>query len=104
MPRHLFCPMKKQLILRNWKVSFFKDFDPQDMAERMLVHDLAVTAWKKLRLDRVSNAVMTSPFNKALTWLDLSKENVSIDDEYLPLLRDLSIYTPDFIDENLKHL
>lgn len=83
---------------------FFEDFDPQDMAERLLVHDLAVITWKKLRLDRVSNAVMTSAFNKPLTWLDLSNEKVAIDDEYLPLLSDLSLFTPAFIEENLKQL
>jgi hypothetical protein len=35
-----------------------EDFDPVGLAESAMVHDLAVLSWKKLRIDRVENAVM----------------------------------------------
>jgi hypothetical protein len=41
--------LKRQLV---------EDFDPVGLAEAAMVHDLAVLSWKKLRIDRVENAVM----------------------------------------------
>jgi hypothetical protein len=44
-----------------------KDFVPVGMAEAAMVHDLAVLTWKKLRVDRVEQAVMTQMVTMPLT-------------------------------------
>ena len=35
---------------------FLHDFDPSDVAQSVLVHQLAVITWKKLRLDRIEHS------------------------------------------------
>ncbi len=81
-----------------------RDFSPKDMAERILVHDLSVITWKKLRLDRVEHAVMMAVINKPVTLNDLRREGISLDYDYESLIKDLGDYTDDFITENRVHL
>jgi len=81
-----------------------RDFSPKDVSERILIHDLAVTTWKKLRLDRVEHAVMMAAINKPVTLNDLRREGISLDYDYEPLIKDLGDYTDDFIAENRVHL
>ncbi len=81
-----------------------RDFSPKDMAERILVHDLSVITWKKLRLDRVEHAVMMAAINKPVTLNDLRREGISLDYDYESLIKDLGDYTDDFITENRVHL
>jgi len=81
-----------------------RDFSPKDVAERILIHDLAVTTWKKLRLDRVEHAVMMAAINKPVTLNDLRRDGISLDYDYETLIKDLGDYTDDFIIENRVHL
>ena len=41
------------------EAELMRDFEPVGMAEKAMVHDLAVLTWKKLRIDRVEHSRMT---------------------------------------------
>ena len=55
-----------------------RDFSPKDMAERILVRDLAVITWKKLRLGCIEHAVMLSVLNKPVTLISLTARELPI--------------------------
>jgi hypothetical protein len=40
-------PGESEADLRNLEEQLVRDFSPKDMAERILIHDLAVITWKK---------------------------------------------------------
>lgn len=42
---------------------FINDFKPQDIAGAQLVHDMAVVVWKRMRLERIENKVLTELLN-----------------------------------------
>ena len=97
-------PGESEADFRSLEEQLVRDFSPKDMAERILVHDLAVITWKKLRLDRVEHAVMLSAINRPVKLIELNREGLHLSHEYMPLIHDLSIYTKDFIAENRLHL
>lgn len=80
------------------------DFAPKDVVEGLLIHDLAVLALKKLRLDRVEHKVMMAVINKPITSAELSQEGVSINWNDLSLIQDLTVYTEEFIEELKSNL
>jgi hypothetical protein len=97
-------PGESEADFRNLEEQLVRDFSPKDMAERILIHDLAVITWKKIRLNRVEHAVMLSAFNRSVSIVELAREGVSIGYDYESLIKDLSIFTDDFIAENRVHL
>jgi hypothetical protein len=97
-------PGESEADFKHLEEQLVRDFSPKDMAERILVHDLSVITWKKLRLDGVEHAVMMAAINKPVTLNDLRREGISLDYDYEPLIKNMSIYTDDFIAENRAHL
>lgn len=63
---------------KNLEEQLVRDFSPKDMAERILIHDLAVITWKKIRLNRLEHTVMLSAFNKPVSIVELEREGVLI--------------------------
>ena len=49
---------------------FVRDFRPEDMAEIAMVRDLAVLAWKKIRLENLELRFILSRLNESLSFLD----------------------------------
>ena len=49
---------------------FIRDFHPEDMAEIAMVRDLAVLAWKKIRLENLELRFILSRLNEPLSFLD----------------------------------
>ena len=49
----LILPGEDENEFRQMEEQFARDFDPRDMAEMAMVRDLAVLAWKKVRLENV---------------------------------------------------
>ena len=49
---------------------FVGDFHPEDMAEIAMVHDLAVLAWKKIRLENLELRFILARFNESLSYSD----------------------------------
>jgi len=43
--------------------NFIGDFKPQDIVGAQLVHDMAVVVWKRMRLERIENKVLTELLN-----------------------------------------
>ena len=43
--------------------NFIGDFKPQDIVGAQLVHDIAVVVWKRMRLERIENKVLTELLN-----------------------------------------
>jgi hypothetical protein len=46
---------------------FMNDFEPQGVVETSMVHELAVLAWKKLRLERVEHQLMRDQLKSPIT-------------------------------------
>ena len=46
---------------------FMNDFEPQGVVESSMVHELAVLAWKKLRLERVEHQLMRDKLKSPIT-------------------------------------
>ena len=46
---------------------FMNDFEPQGVVESSMVHELAVLAWKKLRLERVEHQLMRDQLKSPIT-------------------------------------
>lgn len=46
---------------------FMNDFEPQGVVETSMVHELAVLAWKKLRLERVEHQLMRDQLKAPIT-------------------------------------
>jgi hypothetical protein len=97
-------PGESEADFKHLEEQLVRDFSPKDMTERILVHDLAVITWKKLRLDRVEHAVMIASINRPVTLMELSREGLSLGYDYESLIKDIAIYTDDFIGENRVHL
>ena len=86
---------------------FVRDFDPRDMAEIAMVRDLAVLAWKKIRLENVELRVTLHRLNQPPDYHEkretryLSKELVEAH------LQDLPSYTQNYhktLESTLVHL
>lgn len=97
-------PGENESDFRQLEEQLVRDFSPNDAAELILVHDLAVITWKKLRLSRLEHHVMVHELNKPVSWGELDKEGVAIPYEARHFLNDLSLFTDTFIKQNRKHL
>ena len=51
---------------------FLHDFDPSDVAQSVLVHQLAVITWKKLRLDRIEHSNFLGFIHREFLQLELA--------------------------------
>lgn len=56
-------PGEDETAFRQLEAQFIRDFAPRDIAEATMVRDLAVLAWKKMRLDRIEHTAMMRELN-----------------------------------------
>lgn len=101
---------------------FINDFKPQDIAGSQLVHDMAVVVWKRMRLERIENKVLTelldAPIRDEETqdalylWRPEIAELVSVIDQFndkclretnFALEYALMLEIPEFTDEEILH-
>jgi hypothetical protein len=66
----LILPGEDESQFRQIEDQFVRDFHPEDMAEIVLVRDLAVLAWKKIRLENLELRFILSRLNEPLSFLD----------------------------------
>lgn len=66
----LILPGEDESQFRQIEDQFARDFRPEDMAEIAMVRDLAVLAWKKIRLENLELRFILSRLNEPLSFLD----------------------------------
>ena len=92
----LILPGEQESDYRQIEEQFVRDFDPRDMAEIAMVRDLAVLAWKKIRLENVELRVTLNRLS------ELPKPSEKYETRYLSKdlvvqhLADLPTYTSDY--------
>ena len=58
---------------------FMVDFAPQDIAESVMVRDLAITTWKKLRLEGLEQSSLVRTLNARIKAEEYSRNGIEID-------------------------
>ena len=66
----LILPGEDESQFRQIEDQFVRDFHPEDMAEIAMVRDLAVLAWKKIRLENLELRFILTRFNESLSYSD----------------------------------
>lgn len=61
--RDIVLPTESRTDFEGLHQQFINDFKPQDIAGAQLVHDMAVVVWKRMRLERIENKVLTELLN-----------------------------------------
>ena len=68
----LILPGEDESQFRQIEDQFIRDFRPEDMAENAMVRDLAVLAWKKIRLENLEQRIALARLNAPLEYFDKS--------------------------------
>jgi hypothetical protein len=63
-------PGEDESQFRQIEDQFVRDFRPEDMAEIAMVHDLAVLAWKKIRLENLELRYTLARLNSPIDYLE----------------------------------
>ena len=58
---------------------FMSDFAPQDIAESVLVRDLAIITWKRFRMERIERSSLMKKLNEPVTYKEYLSEGVRIE-------------------------
>ena len=58
---------------------FMGDFAPQDIAESVMVRDLAIITWKRLRLEGLEQSSLVRALNEPITAAEYSRNGIEID-------------------------
>lgn len=66
----LILPGEDESQFRQIEDQFVRDFHPEDMAEIAMERDLAVLAWKKIRLENLELRFIPSRLNESLSFID----------------------------------
>ena len=82
----LILPGEDESQFRQIEDQFVKDFRPEDMAEIAMVRDLAVLAWKKIRLENLELRFTLARLNTPLDYFDKKIPSTS------PLIESSLIY------------
>jgi hypothetical protein len=77
---------------------FISDFAPQDIAEVAMVRQLAVSVWKKFRLERLEQSVALRALNRSFDAYDFTSYGVYLEASDVALIPELDNFT----DENVK--
>ena len=61
---------------------FIVDFSPRDIIESVLVRDLAITTWKKFRLEGLEQSSLVRQLNRPITANEYSRNGIKIDSDH----------------------
>jgi hypothetical protein len=61
--RNIVLPSENEADFQMLHQRFIDDFKPQDIVGAQLVHDMSVVVWKRMRLERIENKVLTDILN-----------------------------------------
>ena len=62
---------------------FIVDFSPRDIIESVLVRDLAITTWKKFRLEGLEQSSLVRKLNRPITANEYSRNGIKIDSDHI---------------------
>ena len=62
---------------------FIVDFAPRDIIESVLVRDLAITTWKKFRLEGLEQSSLVRQLNRPITANEYSRNGIKIDSDHI---------------------
>ena len=62
---------------------FIVDFSPRDIIESVLVRDLAITTWKKFRLEGLEQSSLVRQLNRPITANEYSRNGIKIDSDHI---------------------
>lgn len=93
---HVTIPGESEDDFQQFFDEFVESLSPQGVFEQSMVHELAVIAWKKHRLDRLEQSGLSRIQLTPLTATDL-KHEYKIDPQFDWLIADLSVVTEEFI-------
>lgn len=86
---------------------FSEDFSAHGLAERSLTRDLAVLAWKRMRLERLENVYLQSLLEALPTAKELQEAGLTIPERSIHYLRDqdaLNRYPTQFLQVSISQL
>ncbi|MBT8556431.1 hypothetical protein G6663_03880 [Polynucleobacter paneuropaeus] len=89
----LILPGEDESQFRQIEDQFIRDFNPEDMAEITMVRDLAVLAWKKIRLENLELRFMLARLNAPLEYFDKKDTQYLSSHKVESNLHNLSSYT-----------
>lgn len=89
----LILPGEDESQFRQIEDQFIRDFRPDDMAEIAMVRDLAVLAWKKIRLENLEQRVVLARLNAPLDYFDKKETEFLSSSRVVSNLHQLHIYT-----------
>lgn len=79
------------------ETQFISDFSPQDIAEVAMVSQLAVTVWKKLRLERLEQSAALTALNRSFSEYDFNPYDIQLDSAMIELIPVLDSFTEDYV-------
>jgi len=79
------------------ETQFMSDFSPQDIAEVAMVRQLAVSVWKKLRLERLEQSAALMALNRSFNEYDFSPYDIHLDSAMIELIPELDSFTEDYV-------
>ena len=91
----LILPGEDESQFRQIEDQFVRDFHPEDMAEIAMVRDLAVLAWKKIRLENLELRFILARLNEPLSLTDKHRTKFLDSSTVQSNLERLSEFTPD---------
>lgn len=91
----LILPGEDESQFRQIEDQFVRDFRPEDMAENAMVRDLAVLAWKKIRLENLEVRYTLSRLNAPLGYFDKNETKFLSSPRVESNLHQIQIYTDD---------
>ena len=95
----LILPGEDESQFRQIEDQFIRDFHPEDMAEIAMVRDLAVLAWKKIRLENLELRYTLSRLNAPLDYFDKKDTKYLSSDRVESNLHRLASYTSELKNE-----
>lgn len=95
----LILPGEDESQFRQIEDQFVRDFRPEDMAEIAMVHDLAVLAWKKIRLENLELRFTLARLNAPLDYFDKKDTEYLSSDRVESNLYRLANYTNELRNE-----
>ena len=102
----LILPGEDESQFRQIEEQFVKDFRPEDMAEIAMVHDLAVLAWKKIRLENLELRVMLARLDAPIDYLETRNTkflSLSSVESKLAQLSDFTLALKSEVDKAIKY-
>ena len=79
------------------ETQLISDFSPQDIAEVAMVRQLAVSVWKKLRLERLEQSAALMALNRSFNEYDFSPYDIHLDSAMIELIPELGSFTEDYV-------